>query len=182
MTSGGWGGGRRRLLAFAAALSVLALLSGCSLGLTRPHHRPDDRSALPVLSVHGQRIEPSEVVYRVGGKTRRPAREHAETPSVTLRPAHRLRMRVVSGYPAEEVRVGVFSGVDAKGAARDGGDQFDCLDGGSACRMDTRAGSVHLSVPVTPSVRLVIVRENFRLGRAATLELVWRFQVTAAAP
>lgn len=170
---------RRPLVALAAGIALLALLSGCSLALPRPNARADDRSGLPSLSVRGHRIEPFEVVYRVGDKTRRPAREHAEPPTIELRQTHRLRMRVVSGYPAEDLRVGTFSSADARGEPVDGGDQFDCL-GGTGCMIETRAGSVHVSVPITPSVRLVIVRERFELSRGATLEVVWRFRTAAA--
>lgn len=171
---------RRPLLALAVGIALLALLSGCSLAPPRPHSRPDDRSGLPSLSVRGHRIEPFEVVYRVGDKTRRPAREHAETPTIELRRTHRLRMRVVSGYPAEALRVGTFSAADARGEPVDGGDQFDCL-GGPGCTIETRAGSVHVTVPITSSVRLVIVRETFQLSRDGTLDVVWRFRVSATA-
>jgi len=170
---------RRGLTALAAVVAVVALLSGCSLAPFRPHDRHGDRSGLPTLSVRAERIEPFEVVYRDEGKTRRPARGHGDLPTVTLRRGHDLRMRVVSGYPARELRVGTFSRADGRGSPVDGGDQFDCL-AESDCTVETRAGSVHISVPLAAAVRLVIVRETFALTRGATLEMVWRFRVSRA--
>jgi hypothetical protein len=134
--------------------------------------------ALPQLSVHKQRIEPSEIRYRTGGNTRRPAHGHTQPATVSIGHADRLAMRVTSGHPVRTLWVGTFDRADDSGVPLDGGDQFDCL-ANSACTIETRAGSMNISVPVAKSVRVVVVREVFTLPHGTTLEMVWRFRVSA---
>lgn len=135
-------------------------------------------AALPRLSVHKQRIEPFEIRYRAEGNTRRPAHGHAPLVTVAIGEADRLTMRVASGHPVRTLWVGTFDRADDSGVPLDGGDQFDCL-ADSACTIATRAGSMNISVPVAKSVRVVIVREVFALPHGTTLEMVWRFRVSA---
>lgn len=87
-------------------------------------------------------------------------------------------MRVASGHPVRTLWVGTFDRADDSGVPLDGGDQFDCL-ADSACTVETRAGSMNIYVPIAKRVRVVIVREVFTLSHGTTLEMVWRFRVSA---
>lgn len=175
-----WGHPRRRpnrwLRATVASIGLLAILCACAPA--RPSGRkPSQRlSALPTLSVHRQLIPPADFAYPLDRASRHPEVLAATIPTVTPIGPGGLRFRIVGAYPVRALQLGAFTRVDAHGLPVDGGDQFDCFAGSSACTADVRAGSIDAAVVLSPSARLVLVRETASLPGGGTVDVVGRFR------
>jgi hypothetical protein len=160
-----------------ASIGLLALLCACTTAQPSEQEPARRLSALPSLTAERQVIPPDDIAYRVDGHSRHATRPRVQIPTLMTTDQQHLRFRIVSGYPIRSLQVGAFAKSDAHGVPVDGGDQFDCLGGSSACTTEVRAGSIHARVALPPSVRLVVVRETSTLPGGATVDVVWRFRI-----